>query len=89
MGVFVSPEMTVSFAPWNSVPPLLEILMHPHLMIIFTDIRMDTTVLTLYQTILNANNYLKKLNENIMGKGENAPNLHFFPFPSCFLPYQR
>ena len=31
----------------------------------------------------------KKPFENIMGKGENAGNQHFLPFPQCFLPYQR
>ena len=27
--------------------------------------------------------------ENIMGKGENAGNQHFLPFPQCFKSYQR
>ena len=27
----------------------------------------------------------KKYYENIMGKGENAGNQHFLPFPQCFL----
>ena len=26
--------------------------------------------------------------ENTMGKGENAGNQHFLPFPQCFLLYQ-
>ena len=27
--------------------------------------------------------------ENTVGKGENAGNQHFLPFPQCFLLYQR
>ena len=29
----------------------------------------------------------KKSFENIVGKGENAGNQHFLPFPQCFLPF--
>ena len=31
----------------------------------------------------------KKASENTAGKGENAGNQHFLPFPQCFLFYQR
>ena len=31
----------------------------------------------------------KKPFENIVGKGENAGDQHFLPFPQCFLPYHR
>ena len=27
--------------------------------------------------------------DNIVGKGQNASNLHFIGFPQCFLPYER
>ena len=27
--------------------------------------------------------------ENIEGKGENAGNQHFLPFPQCFLPFPK
>ena len=36
-----------------------------------------TTLMTLYQ----------KPFQNIMGKGENAGNQHFLPFPKCFLAF--
>ena len=29
-------------------------------------------------------NFLSEQIENIVGKGENADNQHFFPFPQCF-----
>ena len=32
---------------------------------------------------------VKKLSQNIVGKGETAGNLHFLLFPQCFLLYER
>ena len=31
----------------------------------------------------------KEAFENILGKGENAGNQHFLPFPKCFLPFPK
>ena len=55
----------------------------------------NQSLFVLYQTILcltlHHTNQLsttlgKKHFENIVGKGENAVNQHFFLFPQCFLP---
>ena len=40
--------------------------------------------LTLYYAIPSFNDPKKEAFENIMGKGENAGNEHFFPFPTMF-----
>ena len=50
----------------------------------------SSTPLTLYHTIPTFNDPLKeslkkKKKKNIVGKGENAGNQHFLPFPQCFL----
>ena len=45
----------------------------------------DTSInLTLYYTVPTLNDCEKKSFENIVGKGENAGNQHFFPFPKLF-----
>ena len=37
----------------------------------------------------NVNDTEKEAFEKIVGKGENAGNQHFFPFPQCFLPFLK
>ena len=49
----------------------------------------STDVLKLFHTIPTIHIPKKKLYENIVGKGENAGNQHFFPtIPQCFLLIQ-
>ena len=46
-------------------------------------------IITLYHTITILTTLKKKPFENILGKGENAGNQHFPPFPQCFLPFHQ
>ena len=42
-----------------------------------------------FHTIPTFNDREKEAFENVVGKGENAGNQHFLPFPQCFLPFAK
>ena len=42
--------------------------------------------LSVYHTIPNSTTFKKRPSENIVGKGENTDNQHFFLYPQYFLP---
>ena len=56
----------------------------------FPPVRIETFFTFLFTTQSQLLTTLrKKPFENMMGKGENAGNQHFFLFPQCFLPFPK